>query len=210
MVSSSFFCSAFIWSGWRMAKRSCAAAAPTDASNASVAIVSLMAFSRCLRGWPALDRECRPGALPAQPPCPSLLAVHLCVNAVLDLVEQRAALRLPAKRARAFAAHAAVRAEAQIRARSEPIDRLADRPVLRLVAETEHAAERLRHRLEIRLAVLGVEQRAGLRLFERQQIEIGDVRDVHMPPDVQAPPDMTRRAVLARDIDQLRQLHAGG
>src|ERR1043165_4406043 len=129
MVSSSFFCSAFIWSGWRMAKRSCAAAAPTDASNASVAIVSLMAFSRCLRGWPALDRECRPGALPAQPPCPSLLAVHLCVNAVLDLVEQRAALRLPAKRARAFAAHAAVRDDAARPADAETTTRRATTPV---------------------------------------------------------------------------------
>src|ERR1044072_7567668 len=93
MVSSSFFCSAFIWSGWRMAKRSCAAAAPTDARTASGAIVSLMAFSRCLRGWPAFDGVGRPGALPAQPPCPSLLAVHLGINPVPDLVKQRAALR---------------------------------------------------------------------------------------------------------------------
>ena len=87
--------------------------------------------------------------------------VHLRVNAVLDLVEQRAPLRLPAERARPLAAHAAVRAEAQICAGSHPLDRFADRPVLRLVAHPEHAAERLRDRFEVRFAVLGVEQRAG-------------------------------------------------
>src|ERR1044072_3930261 len=160
--------------------------------------------------WSALRRECRAGASPAQPPRSLLLAVQLCVNAVLDLIEQRAPLRLPAERARALAARAAVRAETEIRSRPQSRARFADRPVLRLVAEAQHAAERLRHRFEVRLAVLGVEQRASLCLLQRQHIQLGDVGDVHVAPDVQAPPDMAWHAMLARHVDQLRQLHAGG
>ncbi len=84
----------------------------------------------------------------------------------------------------------------EICARTHRLDGFADGPVFRRVTQPEHAADRLRERLEIRLGVLGVIERAGRSLLQRQQIEARDIRDVHVAPDVQPRPDVARHAML--------------
>src|SRR4051812_36763656 len=105
--------------GWITGKRVCAAAIPTPttvvAASARRVVVRLMAFSCGAAFRAAPHGKCRAAGNVAQSPRSSLLAIHLCVNAVLDFVENRPLLRLPTKLAGALAAHAAIRAEAQIR-----------------------------------------------------------------------------------------------
>ena len=56
--------------------------------------------------------------------------------------------------------------------------------------------------------MLGKVERTGRRRLERQQIQAGQVVNVHMRPDVFARPDMRRHTTTARQIDQPGHLHA--
>src|SRR5258707_488821 len=76
-------------------------------------------FSRSLE-------QLRPESGPVATGSASLLPVHLGINPVLDLVEQRTAFRLPTQGARFQTAHAAVRSEAEISARAQSLDRFGD------------------------------------------------------------------------------------
>ena len=58
------------------------------------------------------------------------------------------------------------------------------------------------------LAVLGKVEGAGRRLFQRQQVQLGEVVDVHGGPSVQAAADDAHRAMRARLLDQERDLDA--
>src|SRR3954468_2321136 len=126
MVSNSFFCSAFISSGCMTGKRVCAFAMVMPRPSARTASASLM-MSSCCGGVFAAPWEGIVAPRQRRRKCRSLRpAVHFRVDAALDLVGERAAPRLPSERARALAAHAAVRAEGEIRAGAEQIDGFAD------------------------------------------------------------------------------------
>src|SRR5262245_26107209 len=121
IVSNSFFCSAFICSGWMTGKRVCAFAMVMPRPIAKTASASLMGSSllrrrlRAPAGRIVAPRERRRKCRSLRP------AVHFRVDAALDLVREAAAFRLPSERARTLATHAAVRAEGEIGAGAEQV-----------------------------------------------------------------------------------------
>src|ERR1700686_5917825 len=61
---------------------------------------------------------------------------------------------------------------------------------------------------ERRFAVLDEIKRARRRFLQREHIELGNVVDVYIRPAVDAPANDMHHAVLARLVDQERDLHA--
>src|SRR6266404_1968447 len=128
-----------------------------------------------------------------------------------DPVDHRRALRLPAQQpTRALATYAAVRAESIRRHFVAPfLFRFFERPVLRL-AHVERVSDGGRHVAEHRFAAFDEIERAGRRLFQREAIELDDIVDMHVRPDVAAATHMTHNAAFLRLTQETRQLYALG
>src|SRR4051794_10107610 len=95
--------------------------------------------------------------------------------------------RSPAKILAAAASCAAVRAERESGPLVAPLlDRLLEGPGLRL-AKLERRCDRGGHVPERRLTALGEKERARRRLRQGQPVQLGDVVDMHVGPDIQAP-----------------------
>src|SRR5690606_27396410 len=125
----------------------------------------------------------------------ALLTQRLAIRAVLDIVEQGGALRLPVEHlARLERADPAVRREGGVRGDAPFLQRLRHRPALGLAAIAEQPADSLRHRAHAAFAILGIEQRARWRLLQNEQIKVRHIVDVDVRPDVLAGADMQRLA----------------
>src|SRR5690606_17581198 len=124
-----------------------------------------------------------------------------------QVVPDRAGGRSPSEHAAGFLrADATVGSEAGDRADAEGAERVLERQRLGLLGETDRPADGRGHFSPGRLAVLAEEDRARRRFAERAGIETGNVVDMHVRPDVHAPPDMRRPAALPRYADQLGKL----
>src|SRR5205807_2245358 len=104
-------------------------------------------------------------------------------------------------------ANAAVGTKSEVGMNRSPLaDSVGNRYRFGLAAKAEHSAYRLGRRLHARLAIFSKEERAGCCFLHRQGIEIGQVVNVDVGPDIQSVADIPTNAAFSGGSDQIWDL----
>src|SRR6476646_10616265 len=132
------------------------------------------------------------------------------ITTTLYLLYQRTSPRLPLELgARAFGTDTAVGAHGIVGRSVAPFGcRFLDGHALRTPVASKHAADRFAHLTHGILAILGVIERTGWRLFDRQHVQSDHVINVYVGPAILAWANVFWNAGFFCQFDQPRHLDA--